>query len=305
MSKYLMGVRTIFGTWRGQKRPNKGLSWTQSGPSVANPEPCTLKWAICVARWSGRLTVLAASVLLIAGPVDGGFLNHKGSWGQNVSHPMMKKVATEKSVDTKTRHIFPKTVSSSCETTEATWSGITIATEEIKEPLPKVPTVLLVVSGHEAMVPLVRVHLESIVMESGLKVASVSEIPMLQEKMQVGRTPITWYVIEPLVPEGKAHLLVLAEVRRSGSVALEYEGRVQEMVTATFTVRSMEMDSGSSVIKPISGSMRFTQLNMDENIKAAVTSASGSIGVEMKQYWEKKIGASSGSGFEYNRPFSG
>ena len=68
------------------------------------------------------------------------------------------------------------------------------------------------------------------------------------------------------------------------------------MVTATFSVRSVEMASGISVARPVSGSARFTQLNMEENLKDAVTSASGSIGAEMRQYWEKKIGVSIGLG---------
>ena len=139
------------------------------------------------------------------------------------------------------------------------------------------------------MIPLVRVHLESIMMNSGLQVASVSEIPMLREKVQFGSIPMTWHVIEPLIPQGKAQLLVLAEVQKTGSMPLNYYGRVQEMITAAFSVRSLDMASGKSVARPASGSVKFTQLNMEKNLKDAIASASGGIGAEMKAYWERVI----------------
>jgi hypothetical protein len=168
---------------------------------------------------------------------------------------------------------------------------VALATQAKEELLPKIPTVLLVVSGDEAMTPLLLTHLESIVLESGLKVASISEIPLLQEKMQFGSIPSTWYVIEPLIPTGKAQMLVLAEIQRAGSTALKYYGRVQEMISATFSVRSLEVDTGRSVAKPVSGSVQFTQLNMEQNIRNAVKAASSGIGPEMKAYWESRIHA--------------
>jgi hypothetical protein len=160
-------------------------------------------------------------------------------------------------------------------------------TEE--EAPPEIPTVLLVVSGDESMVPLVRIHLETIVMESGLNVASISEIPMLQEKMQFGRIPMTWHVIQPLVPKGKAHFLILAEVQKTGSIPLKYYGRVQQMETATFAVRAVDMDRGVSVATPAGGSIKYTQLNLEENIRDALGSNVGGVGKEIKAHWEKKL----------------
>jgi serine/threonine protein kinase len=164
-----------------------------------------------------------------------------------------------------------------------------IGKQKKEEALPKIPTVLLVVSGDESMVPLFRVHLESIVMESGLKVASISEIPMLQEKMQFGRIPMTWHVIQPLVPKGKAHFLVLVEVQKTGSIPLKYYGRVQQMETATFAVRAVDMDRGISVATTAGGSVKYTHLNLEENIRDAIGANVGDVGKEIKAHWEKKL----------------
>jgi hypothetical protein len=49
------------------------------------------------------------------------------------------------------------------------------------------------------------------------------------------------------------------------------------------------MASGVYVAKPVSGLVRCIQLNMEENLKDAVSSANSNIGAEMKQYWENVI----------------
>jgi len=265
-------------------------------PSIARPVPPSPPRPKSRAKFWGGMAGVALAVLLIVWLVEGGFLKQKEALEQKASIDMSGQVAEEKPVEPPTPHVSVPAVPKDRAALETKavlekTPKVAVAAPKKKEVLPKVPTVLLVVSGDEAMIPLARVHLESIVMASGLQVASISEIPMLQEKIQFGRTPMTWHIIEPLVPQGKAHLLVLAEVQKTGSTALKYYGRVQEMITATFSVRSVDMASGISVARPVSGSVKFTQLNMEKNLKDAIASASSGIGPEMKAYWERVIHA--------------
>ena len=161
-----------------------------------------------------------------------------------------------------------------------------------KDPvLPKIPTVLMSVSGDESMVPLVQAHLESIIVGSGLRIASILEIPMLKEKMQFGEIPITWYSIKEFIPKNRAHIFLLAKVRKTGSMPLEYYGYTQELTTAFFSIRTFDMATGTSAGSPASASVRFTPLNMEENFKEAITSAASGIGTDIKTYWKEKLSA--------------
>ena len=157
--------------------------------------------------------------------------------------------------------------------------------------LPKIPTVLMAVSGDESMVPLVRAHLELIIVGSGLRLASIYEIPMLRKKMQLGEIPITWYSIKQFIPKNRAHILLLAKVQKTGSMPLEYYGHTQELTTAIFSIRTVDMATGISAGLPASASVKFTPLNMEENFKEAITSAASGIGMDIKTYWKEKLSA--------------
>lgn len=157
--------------------------------------------------------------------------------------------------------------------------------------LPKIPTVLMAVSGDESMVPLVQAHLESIIVGSGLRLASIFEIPMLRKKMQLGEIPITWYSIKQFIPKNRAHILLLAKVQKTGSMPLEYYGHTQELTTAIFSIRTVDMATGISAGLPASASIKFTPLNMEENFKEAITSAASGIGMDIKTYWKEKLSA--------------
>jgi predicted Ser/Thr protein kinase len=162
--------------------------------------------------------------------------------------------------------------------------------------LPRTPTVLLVVSGPDSMMSLVRAHLGSILAKSGLRVASVADIPVLREKAQYGRVPMSWYEIRQMVPQDKTQVLVLAEIQKAGSTVLTFYGRSQEQITATFSIQSLDMASGTSVGAPAAGTVDFTALNMNENLKDAITSAAGDIGNDIKKYWAEKIQSAGRSG---------
>lgn len=155
--------------------------------------------------------------------------------------------------------------------------------------LPEIPLVLLAVSGDDLMVPLVREQLESILVGSGLRLAYISEMPVLREKIQMGELPLTWYGIKPFVPEDRAHILVLARIEKTGSMPLKYYGRTQELKVASFSVRWADMDTGTSSDLPVTGSVRFTPLNMEDNVRTEITSAAHGIGDKIKQFWEIKI----------------
>jgi len=163
-------------------------------------------------------------------------------------------------------------------------------------PLPSSPTVLLVTSGPESMVHLVRANLGAVLAKSGLRVASVADIPVLREKAQYGRMPMSWYEIRQIVPKDKAHVLVLAEVQKAGSTVLTFYGRSQEQITATFSIQALDMATGTSVGSPATGTVDFTSLNMTENFKDAITSAAGEMGNDIKKYWEGKIRSAGRSG---------
>lgn len=155
--------------------------------------------------------------------------------------------------------------------------------------LPKVPTVLLAVSGDEDMAMQVQPHLESVLQGSGLPVTAAAEIPVLSRQMHIGDTPISWRSIKQLVPPGEAQILVLVKVRQTGSMDLQYYGRRQEMITASFSASAVDMETGVSVATPAAASIQYTSLNMAEKFQTAVTSAASDMGPAIKQYWRNKL----------------
>jgi len=255
------------------------------------------------ARLWGGIAGIVMAVLLIVWLVEGGFLKKKSDTDYSISEESSHESDTEGPVSEKAEHRLSTSVSTVGKANEEEPSKKAYDTEPIiaekhviktssaKEvlPLPKIPTVLMVVSGDQSMAPLVRTHLESVLQQSGLRVASVSEVPVLRRKMQFGETPITWHSVNQLVPKGKAQILLLAEVQKTGSMNLTYYGRTQEMTTATFSARAIDMATGISVATPASGSVKFTSLNMEKNFREIITSAAGSMGPEMKGYWEEKL----------------
>ncbi|HID97534.1 MAG TPA: serine/threonine protein kinase [Thermodesulfobacteriaceae bacterium] len=156
-------------------------------------------------------------------------------------------------------------------------------------PLPEVPLVLTIVSGDANLVPFVRNYIESAVMGSGLKVTSITDIPVLVEKMQMGNMPITWHDIEHYVPTDKANILLLAEIQKTGSTELYYYGRYQELITTSFSIRAVDTSTGTAAGNPVTGTARFTGLNMDEELSSAVKSSAGKMGIRIREYWKGKI----------------
>jgi hypothetical protein len=166
------------------------------------------------------------------------------------------------------------------------------ATSSKISPLPEVPTVLIAVSGDEAMRSLVHAHIESNLLKQGLRVTSVAEIPVLYEKMQFGQIPITWYSIKQLAPQEKVNLVVLVEVQKIGSTTLEYFGRTQEQTTASFSIRALDMATGTSAAPPATGTVKFTALNVEQNIREALNPAVREMAPILEVYWQDKRKAS-------------
>jgi hypothetical protein len=155
--------------------------------------------------------------------------------------------------------------------------------------LPKIPSVLVAVSGDESILPVFRTYLESSMLENGLKIVPIAELPVLMKKLQFGPRPLSWYEIKSLVPNNRVHLLLKAEIQRAGSMQLQYYGRVQKLTTATYAIRAIDMASGQAAAMPAGGTIKFTSLNMDENIRTEMRSVTGSMGQNIKRYWDQKI----------------
>jgi hypothetical protein len=154
--------------------------------------------------------------------------------------------------------------------------------------LPKVPTVLLAVSGDEDMAMQIQPPLETVLQGSGLPVTAAAEIPVLSRQMHIGEGPISWRSIKQLIPPGEAQILVLVKVRQTGTTILQYYGRSQEMITASFSASAVDMENGVSVAAPATGSIQYTSLNMKEKFQTAVTSAASDMGPAIRQYWRNK-----------------
>lgn len=251
--------------------------------------------------WGGVIGV-ALAVLLIVWLVEGGFLGKEevqeiGTSDGKIAASDLAAVPAEPVSPEASPEVemppegvtqrAPAAVQAPAYTTEAPKTAQVVP--EKAPPLPEVPTVLMVVSGEQSLVPLVRANLEAAVAATGLPVAAVSEIPILREKVQFGETPVSWYDIRELIPRKRVQLLLLGEVQKTGSMNLNYYGRTREMTTATFSLRAVDADTGVSAAMPSSGAIKFTSLNMTEQVRKAVASAASGMGSELKEYWRKKL----------------
>lgn len=162
--------------------------------------------------------------------------------------------------------------------------------------LPETPVVLMIVAGDESLAPFLRVHLENIIRNSGLKVASVAEIPVLRQKMQVGDMPVSWYDIKEIVPPGAAHILLISDVQKTGTMPLQFYGRTETLTNAAVTVRVVDMETGEAAGASGSGSAKFTPLNMDQELRKAADTAASGIGQQIRKYWRDKRQATDSSG---------
>jgi hypothetical protein len=155
--------------------------------------------------------------------------------------------------------------------------------------LPQIPVVLTIVSGDETMAPVVQTHIESVLGDSGLQVTSVAEIPVLMEKMQMGSLPVSWYDIKRLIPNEQANIVLISQIQQTGTMPLQFYGRTQTLTTVSFTVRAVDMETGATAGKSASGTAKFTPLNMDEELRKAVTKTVEGMGQTIKQYWQQKL----------------
>jgi hypothetical protein len=48
------------------------------------------------------------------------------------------------------------------------------------------------------------------------------------------------------------------------------------------------MASGKAAAMPASGTIKFTSLNMDENIRTEMRAVAGGMGQKIKRYWDQK-----------------
>ncbi|OKY76426.1 MAG: hypothetical protein BM485_04100 [Desulfobulbaceae bacterium DB1] len=162
--------------------------------------------------------------------------------------------------------------------------------------LPEIPVVLMIVSGDETLAPFLRVHLENIIRGSGLRVASVTEIPVLRQKMQFGEMPVSWYDIKQIVPPGAAHILLISDVQKTGTMPLQFYGRTQTLTNAAVTVRAIDMETGEAAGAPGTATMKYTPLNMDQELQKAADTAAGGMGGQIRMFWKEKRQASDSSG---------
>ncbi len=150
------------------------------------------------------------------------------------------------------------------------------------------PSVLAIVSGNEYMLPVARSHFYSAMRENKVKILTITEIPVLREKMHIGDTPVSWHEIKQLVPNTKAQVLVLANIRKTGTMPIRYLGRSDTLTLASFSIEAVDMGTGALIHSSTAGSIKFTALNMDDKIRDAVSDATGGIEEVIRQYWNEK-----------------
>lgn len=155
--------------------------------------------------------------------------------------------------------------------------------------IPEQPNVLVLVSGDEPMVPAVRAHLESLFQRSGLRLVSTARFPVLRAKHQAGQLSLYWYDVVQLLPANTAQILVLAEIRKTGSTTLRYYGRRQEMTLARFSVQTVDAKTRASIHSGSAPSIEFTSLNMGQNLNQAIEPVVAGIGASITKHWKRRL----------------
>jgi hypothetical protein len=106
--------------------------------------------------------------------------------------------------------------------------------------------------------------------------------------MQLGDMPTNWYSIKEFIPRRWVQFILLAEVQRAETMNLNYDGSTREMTTVTFSLRAVDAETGASAATPASGSVKFTSLNMEEQIRKSIASAASGMSPDLKQSWRNK-----------------
>jgi len=153
---------------------------------------------------------------------------------------------------------------------------------------PNTPSVLLIVTGPEDTNVLFRSNLESNLLDNGLRLMSPEEFPMLRKKMQIGDLPVNIYDIKQFLPDHSADVLVLASIQKAGSTPLKYGDRDQELITANYSIRTLDLTNGLSVKPSSTGVIKYTALNMDDAFKNNLTNPLNNLGKSIKKYWREK-----------------
>lgn len=157
------------------------------------------------------------------------------------------------------------------------------------ENLPQKPDILVMASGSEELSALFKTEIESVLIRSGFHTLSASQIPELEGKMETWTGSVKWYDVRQFIPEGKAHILMLVRIEKSGSMMLDYHGRRTKLHNANYTVTATDLESGRTVGPPLAGTVRYTQLNQAEKIKQAVAESAGEVPGRITAFWAEKL----------------
>jgi hypothetical protein len=246
----------------------------------------------------GGILGIALAVLLIVWLVEGRGPSKSNQGNSNEIITVEKKDASEEKQPDQLppgqedpvseRAIMPAHVAGTDIDEGARPDGHVVAKVEKPLPLPKIPTILVIVSGDEYMISSARAHLYSKMRDEGLKILSFTEVPLLREKMQFGAVPVTWYDIQQIAPADKAQVLVLAEIKKTGTMPLHYMGRSEELTVASFSFQAVDMETGESIHSSTSESINFTSLNMNEKLQEGISNTTEGMEEEIRLYWKKK-----------------
>jgi hypothetical protein len=72
---------------------------------------------------------------------------------------------------------------------------------------------------------------------------------------------------------------------------LKYHGYTQELISATFSIQTVDLDTGLSATAPATGTVKYTVLNMEDNFQKEIAYKAGDMGARIRDYWDRKLGA--------------
>lgn len=146
----------------------------------------------------------------------------------------------------------------------------------------QIPAVLVVASGEANISDIVESVVSKNLKRRSFPLSGGGEIQALEDRY--GRHGI------PLSALNKGHvnsdILIYISVSTMNAAPLHFYGRTMEQYASTISIKAVDTATGRAVLSPITKTVNYTSLNMQDNVEEATQEISAALPKKIESYWK-------------------